>query len=356
MEIAPPKRVSPEKLTAFSIEALEAAGLGEADAATAARVLVTTDTWGTFSHGTYHLRNYINKIRARGIDVRARPQIVGEGPAWAIMDGHVALGMVTSCAAMELAIHKAAAQGISYVGVRNSTHFGAAGYYASMALPHDMIGIAMSNVNPIMTPPGGRTSILGNNPLAYAAPAGEEHAIFLDIALSVVAATKLHTAKTLGQSIPAGWIVDGDGLPATEIGDWPEAGSMVPVAGHKGYGLALLVEVLAAVLSGAAVTQEVKGWIGQLSEAPGTGHAFIAMNIDRIMPIALFKQRMDDMIRQIKNAPKAQGAERIWLPGEMEWEKRSTALREGMALPDMVLDSLAKLARDLGRDFPDIFQ
>lgn len=350
------KHVSPEKLGAFCTNALQAAGLDKTDAETTAQVLVTTDTWGTFSHGTYHLRNYVNKIRAGGIDPKAKPQVILEGPAWAIIDGHAAIGMVTGCRAMELAIQKARIDGIGFVAVRNSNHFGAAGYYATLAIEHDMMGVAMSNVDPIMAAPGGRTSVIGNNPLAYAAPAGEEYPIFLDIALSAVASTKIHTAKAQGKSIPADWVVDAEGLPATEIGGWPDVGSMLPMAGHKGYGLALLVEVLAGVLSGAAVTREVKGWIGQLAEPPGTGHCFIAIDVSKFMPIGVFKQRMDGMIRHIKASPKAKGAERIWLPGEMEWERRKVALREGVLLPDIVLDSLAMLSREVGQDLEGIFQ
>lgn len=355
MESSAVKRVCPEKLTNFCIAVFQSAGLDEADAVTAARVLVTTDTWGTFSHGTHHLRNYFNKLRAGGIDPHAKPQIVGEGAGWAVVDGQAAIGMVTGCNAMGMAIQKARASGVGYVGVRNSTHFGAAGYYATLALEADMIGVAMSNVNPIMTAPDGRTPVIGNNPLAYAAPAGEEYPLFLDIALSAVAATKLRTAQVLKQSIPEGWMVDADGLPTTDAGKWPENGSLLPIAGHKGYGLALLVEVLAGVLTGAAVTQEVKSWLLKLPESPGTGHAFIAIDVGRIMPIGVFKQRIDHMIREIKTSPKAKGAERIFLPGEMEWETRKLALREGIALPPLVLDSLSQLAQELGQRF-DIFR
>ena len=350
------RRVSPEKLKTFCAYALQSVGLDENDALTTAEVLVTTDMWGTFSHGTNHLRNYIKKIRAGGINTKAKPEIVLEGDAWAIIDGHAAMGMVTAYRGMELAIEKARNNVIGYVGVRNGNHFGAAGYYANMPIKHDMIGIAMSNTDANMSAPGGRKSVIGNNPFAYAAPAGEEYPIFLDIALSATAATKIVAAKAKGSKIPEGWIANAEGLPTTEIGDWPSVGSLLPMAGHKGYGLALLVEVLAAVLSGSSVTREVKGWLGPLiAEPPGTGHAFIAIDVGKIMPIGEFKQRMDEMIRNIKNSPKAKGSERIWLPGEMEWERRAVAIKDGILLPEIVLNSLAKLAREVGRDFQDLF-
>jgi LDH2 family malate/lactate/ureidoglycolate dehydrogenase len=350
------QRVSPEKLKTFCAYALQSVGLDENDALTTAEVLVTTDMWGTFSHGTNHLRNYIKKIRAGGINTKAKPEIILEGESWAIIDGHAAIGMVTAYKGMELSIQKAKKNVIGYVGVRNGNHFGAAGFYANMPIKHDMIGFAMSNADSNMSAPGGRKSVIGNNPFAYAAHAGEEYPIFLDIALSATAATKIVAAKAKGNKIPEGWIANGEGFPTTEIGDWPSVGSLLPMAGHKGYGLALLVEVLAAVLSGSSVTREVKGWLGPLiGEFPGTGHAFIAIDVGKIMPIGEFKQRMDEMIRNIKNSPKAKGSERIWLPGEMEWERRAVAIREGILLPEIVLNSLAKLAREVGRDFQDLF-
>src|SRR3990172_9982366 len=196
------QRVSPEKLKAFCIDALLKSGLNQKDAETSAEVLVTTDTWGIHSHGTNHLRNYINKIRAGGIDPQARPEVIAEGPAWAHLDAHSAMGMVTSTMAMDLAITKAKATTISYVGVRGGTHFGAAGYYSNLAVKHEMIGLAMSNADPNMTVPGGRGVIVGNNPFSYAVPAGKEWPIFLDIAMSAVAAGKVSRAKALGKKIP----------------------------------------------------------------------------------------------------------------------------------------------------------
>ena len=348
MEQTSVKRVRPEKLLELCVYALKGAGLDDNDAGVVAQALVTTDTWGTFSHGTNHLRNYLKKIRAGGINPKAKPEVILEGHSWAVIDGHFAMGMVTGCRAMELAIAKGKADGIGYVAVRNGSHFGAAGYYASMALGHDMIGMAMSNTDANMVAPGGRTSVIGNNPFAYAAPAGSEHPILLDIAMSATASTKIFAAKAKGNTVPERWITDAEGLPTTDAGDWPNVGSMLPMAGHKGYGLALMVEVLAGVLSGAGVTRGVKPWLGLLSEGSDTGHAFIAIDVGRFMPVGEFKKRMDEMIRSIRESPKAKGSERIWLPGEMEWERRDRALRDGLQLPDHVLTNLIGLAEDVG--------
>ncbi len=207
-------------------------------------------------------------MRAGGINPFASPEVLAEGDSWAVVDGHSCMGMLICSLAMTLAIEKARKNTIAWVGVRNSSHFGAAGYYAHMAVAQGMIGIAMSNADPNMVVPGARGHIIGNNPIAYAVPADEEHPILLDIALSAVAAGKILGMKALGQAIPTSWLTDAEGLPTSEVGDWPNSGSMLPMAGHKGYGIALLIEVLAGALTGAGMLGEVKSWILQSKEIP----------------------------------------------------------------------------------------
>jgi ureidoglycolate dehydrogenase (NAD+) len=344
------KRISPEKLTSYCVQALVKTGLKPQDAKIVAEVLVATDAWGTFSHGTGALLNYIATIKAGGIDPSAVPTIVEQDTSWALVDGHSSMGMLSSSLAMNLAIEKARDNTISWVGVRNSSHFGAAGYYANMAAENDMIGIAMSNADPNMVVPGARGHVIGNNPLAYAVPAGEEYPLLLDIALSAVAAGKIFAMKSSGNSIPDSWLTDEEGLPTSEIGDWPAAGSMMPMAGHKGYGIALLIEVLAGALTGAGMLNEVKSWILQSGETSKLGQAFVAININSIIPIRLFKQRIAGIIKHIRQAPKAKGSERIYVPGAMEWEKRQDVLRNGIQLPEPILANLYLLGGQLGLD------
>ena len=272
------KRLPVEKLRRFCAEALEKAGLRPDDAAIVADVLVMTDTWGTFSHGTGALRNYLISLRAGGMNPHSRAEVVAEGDSWAVVDGHSGMGMLACHMAMNIAIEKARTNMIAWTGVRNSSHFGAAGYYANMAVRHDMLGIAMSNADPNMVVPGARGHIIGNNPLAYAVPAGEEYPILLDIALSTVAASKILSMKALGQPIPPNWITDADGMPTAEVGDWPATGSMLPMAGHKGYGIALLIEAMAGLLPGAGVLDEVKSWILNPTAEGCLGQAFIVIN------------------------------------------------------------------------------
>ena len=344
------KRLPVDKLRRFCVEALEKAGLRREDAAMAADVLVMTDSWGTFSHGTGALRNYLVSLRAGGMNPRSKPEVVAEGDSWAVVDGHSGMGMLGSCMAMNLAIEKARTNAIAWAGVRNSSHFGAAGYYANMAVRHDMIGIAMSNADPNMVVPGARGRIIGNNPLAYAVPAGEEHPILLDIALSAVAAGKIIAMKELGQPIPSTWLTDADGMPTAEVGDWPATGSMLPMAGHKGYGIALLIETMAGLLPGAGVLDEVKSWILNPTAEGSLGQAFIVINPGIMLPIEDFKHRVDTMIRTLRGAPKAKDSARVYLPGEIEWERREDALKNGIPLPELVLASLHAAARDLGLD------
>jgi ureidoglycolate dehydrogenase (NAD+) len=218
-----------------------------------------------------------------------------------------------------------------------------------------MIGLVMCNVEPCVTVPGARTKVLGTNPIAYAVPTGNERPVFLDIATSTVAATKIFAARDLDQPIPADWLVDDEGIPTTDPRSFPEKGAMLPMAGHKGYGLALLVEILTAVLTGAAITSQVKSWVLDTPEPTNVGHAFLAIDIAQMMPLAPFKERMDGLIREINTAPKAKGADRIYLPGEMEWERYDAAAIKGIPLPPDVVASLRGLAEDVGLDAGRLF-
>jgi LDH2 family malate/lactate/ureidoglycolate dehydrogenase len=279
---------------------------------------------------------------------RAAPAVLREGPAWAILDAAGAMPMVVACRAMETAMARAAVAGIGYAGVAHSSHFGAAGYYATLALRRQMIGIAATNVDPCMAVTGGRTPVIGTNPIAFAVPAGEERPVFLDVATSVVAVTKVMIAKAQGKPVPEGWLLDQQGRPTTDASGYPDRSVLQPMAGYKGYGLAVFVEILAGVLTGASLLSGVKSWVTQGVGAADQGHAFIAIDIGAMMPLEVFQARMDALIREIKGAPKAAGVDRIYLPGEMEWERRDAALRQGMRLPDFVVSNLLGLAEDAG--------
>jgi len=342
------KRIAPADLQRFCGDAMVRCGLSAEDANVSAEVLTTTDTWGTHSHGTRQIRPLMRAVKSGGIRPGARPTVLREGPGWAVIDAHMTMPMVVAIHAMETAMAKAASAGIGYVGVTHSSHFGAAGYYATLALRRDMIGLSMTNADACMAATGSRLPVMGTNPIAFAIPAGKERPVFLDIATSVVAVTKVMIAKAMGRQVPAEWLHDLDGRPTADASGYPERSVLQPVGGYKGYGLAVLVEVLCAVLTGASFLSGVKGWINESGIAADQGHAFIAIDVNAIMPIDTFKARIDAMIREIKGASKAVGVERIYLPGEMEWERREQALRNGLQLPDYVLTNLLGLAEDVG--------
>ncbi|HEY3342388.1 MAG TPA: Ldh family oxidoreductase [Anaerolineae bacterium] len=339
-------RVSIADLEAYCVEAMLKAGMRETDARTTAHVLVTSDTWGVYTHGTKQLRPLLIHMRDGGLNSQAKPEIVADGPGWVHVDGHYAMPPVTAVMAMHAAIDKARWAGIGFAGVMHSSHFGAAGYYAMMAAQNDMIGLAMTNVDPFMTVPGAIGRVLGTNPITYAIPTGAERPVFLDMATSTVAASKVFAAETLAKTIPDTWIVDREGKPSTDPSQLLKGGAMQPMAGYKGYGIALLIEILAGVLTGAAYTTDLKTWIIDTDAQINQGHAFLAIDPSIMMPIDRFKARMDDLVQRIKATPTTPGASRIYLPGEMEWDRRDDALANGIPLPEDVLVYLRNMARD----------
>lgn len=337
-----------EELKRFCAEALIQEGLGREDAQLTAEVLAETDAFGTHSHGTKNLHNYIKKFRAGGMDIKATPEILTEGPGFALIDGHSAIGMISAYKAMEIAIDKASNAGISCVAVRNGSHFGAAGYYSNMAAEKNMIGLVFSNVDANMTIPGARGKVIGNNPMSYAVPAGSNPAVFLDIALSSVASLKVVQAKQDGESVPDTWIIDEKGLPTTDPSRYPEVGAMQPMASHKGYGLALMIEVLTGVLSGGGIMSEVPSWLFNMEKENNVSHTFIVIDLSKFIDPGLFNRRMEGVVDYLHHIPKAEGTDKIYYPGEIEWNKHALAKKEGICLPKDVEEALLGLSAESG--------
>jgi len=343
--------VSCDALRRFVAKAFVSAGLSAADAAAGAEVLVTTDAWGIFTHGTKNVRGYLRRLKAGGLRAKGRPRVAAEGPAWAMVDGDSALGMVTSVFAMQTAIAKARACGIAYAGVRNSCHYGAAGYYAWLAAREGLIGLSMSNDIPSVAAPGSRGAVMGSNPIAYAVPAGRHPPLLLDMSTATVAGGKVYAARARGERVPATWLIGADGKPTTDPSGYPDVGALQPAAGHKGYGLALLIETLAGILSGAAFTWRVGTWMWDDGAQPTNhGAAFLALDTNAIMPAAQFARRMEALVDEVHAAPRAEGVERLYVPGEMEWERHECALKEGLRLPPDVVASLREAAQMTGLD------
>jgi ureidoglycolate dehydrogenase (NAD+) len=343
-------------LETFLIAAMKTSGLAEEDARTTARVFVTNDTWGVFTHGSKQIRGLLKNYRDGRMSLTNKPVVVREAAGSALIDAQQTMPAVVSVQAMELAISKAKKNGVAFVAVRSSGHYGGAGYYANLAAERGMIGLSFTNVDPGVTVPGARVPLLGTNPIGYAIPTNKEPTIMMDIATSVVAASKIYALRELGEPIPEGWIIDKDGLPTTNPEGYPAVGALLPMAGHKGYGISLLIEVLTGVIAGGAFGPQVVSWVLEDSTPVNQSHSFLVIDISHYLDPEEFKNRMDELARFIRNAPRAQGAERILLPGELEWNRRAEALKHGMVLPDHVMVRLEGLANDTGVALDTIYQ
>lgn len=341
-------RVSVGDLHAFCLQALRSVGVNESHSQTVADVLVMADTWGTFTHGTKLLPGYIKRFQGGGLKTDVEPFVVASGPAWSIVDGNSCFGHVVSAFAMNDAIARAKKSGIAYVGVRNSCHFGPAGYYSWLAAKEGLIGIAMANDIPSVAAAGSRHSVTGSNPISYAVPVGNGDPILLDIASSTVAGGKVYAAYQRGEPIPDNWIIDSEGRPSNDSSLYPASAALTPLANHKGYGIALLIETLSGLLTGASVTWQVGSWLwGDEAKPTNHGHAFIAIDIATMMSPEKFAARTNALVEEIHQAPTADGVERVLVPHEREWNLRRKALAQGIQLPSDVVGKLEGLARDL---------
>lgn len=338
--------VDPQRIERFVRQLLERYGLQPQAAALAAETFVRTDLRGIHSHGLYYLSRYAPLLRGGGIRTDARPHVVHETPATAVFDGDGGMGQVVAPLACDVAAAKAARVGCATVLVRNSNHFGAAGIYALRLAEQGFIGIVASNAPPAITAPGGTGKVLSNAPTAYAVPSPDgAPPVLLDIAFSVAAGTKVVQAAARGEQVPAGWILDGDGNPSTDPADL-RPGGLVPIAGHKGYGLAILVELLAGALSGAHLTHAVLSYAKVHDRPSGTGHWIQAMDIAAFMPVAEFAQRVAALRDELHSSGRASGTARILLPGELEAEHESASQAHGLELDEAIWTSLLEVAID----------
>lgn len=341
-------RVSSDLLNRMVSAIFQKLNVPPQDASIAADVLVAADLRGVDTHG---VSNYIEKIYVpglRGGTVNPVPNIraVRETPATALVDGDGGLGHVAGYRAMNLAIQKAKQTGVGFVTVANTRHFGIAGYYSMMALEHDLIGLAMTNGRPLVVPTFGSRPMLGTNPISVAVPTHAEQPFVLDMATSTVALGKLHLARRLQEPIPVGWALDDKGEPTTDPVAASKAQSLLPLGGtremggHKGYGLAVVVDILCGMLS-----SQIYGSILGQGEAT---HFLGAVDIGAFQPVGEFKEAMDGMIQALHNAPKAQGHDRIYVAGEIEAETVKERAARGIPLHKDVVSYLNDLSHQLG--------
>lgn len=338
------RRVSIAELDRFVCQALERAEVPEGSAEIVAEALVTTDAMGISTHGTKLLAGYLKKLLARGYRPDAIPRIEREGPAWGIIDGDGGLGQIGCRAAVELAMRKASQVGVAHVGLRNTGHIGAAGFFASFAARNGFVALVTGNDIPSVTAPGARRAVLGSNPLAWAAPTSNDP-IVLDIATAAVAGGKVYAARMRGEPIPASWLVDADGLPTTDASLYPDRASLAPMAGHKGYGLGLFCELLAGVLPGGRVTWEIGSWIFDDPSLP-SGHnaSFTLWDPAIFASRESYLERIDRLANEIRAVEPAVGSREVLLPGDLEWRRALRAAADGILLPPDVVDKLDEAA------------
>ena len=343
------KNIDSGVLCQFTRSLFASTGMAEEDAATCADSLVQTNLWGIDSHGVLRVPIYIKRLRSGAMNKAPEITSVQDVGALEVLNGDDGCGYVIGKKAMNMALDKAENHGIGAVGVMRSNHFGAAALYTKMAADRGLIGIAMTNVVPNVVAPGGAKPIVGNNPFAVSVPTFGEFPFTLDISLSNVAGGKLLLASKKGEKIPLDWATDKDGRP-TDDPDKGFGGFLLPVGGHKGYGLALVVDLLCGLLTGGAYLHGLKGMYKYPDDPSLTGHFFIAINPLALMDKEQFKERMDDFYQQIKSSPMWDTSREMLMPGELEYRTEKKRKQEGITLPPELIVELNQLAQELGID------
>ena len=340
-------RVSYSALHSFIAVALEKAGLPANDAEAVGALMAEADLQGSDGHGVTRLPSYVKRIKSGGVNRTPHIRVVEERAATALLDGDNGMGHLVMKRAAELAVAKARAAGVAWVGARWSNHAGPASLYARIALPHDMIGLYLAVGNANHLPPwGGLDMLLSTNPIAVAVPAGAEAPVVLDMATTVAAYGKVKAKAQRGEAMPIGWMIDRQGQPLTDPRR-AEEGFLLPIGGYKGYGLALIVGLLAGTLNGAAMGKDVIDFNRDVSSATNTGQAIVAIDIAAFGDVGAFKAQVDRLARDLRGSARMPAVERIWLPGEQSHAKLLDRRAHGVPMPKSLRESLDAVARDL---------
>lgn len=334
-------------LTEAATRLLEAAGLDEPSAGTVAGSLVDADMRGVSSHGVLLVPMYVERLRAGSVSPLTEAELVVDTGPLALLDGRNMLGQLSGIQAMSLAVEKAGQLGIGAVFVRHAFHFGGAFRYVMQAVDAGCIGIAAANTRPLMPAPGGAAAVVGNNPIAFGIPFAGGEPLVLDMALSEASMGKIRLAAQQGGEIPATWATDADGLATTDA-EAALDGLLMPMGGHKGYGLALVVDILTGVLSGGGYGSHVKGLYADTSVPNDCSHAFLALDVAAFGDVDAFAGRLADLAAQITGSPRAPGVERLLMPGQSEAERFAAAQAAGVVdVEASVLDRLHATAVEL---------
>jgi LDH2 family malate/lactate/ureidoglycolate dehydrogenase len=341
--------VSADTLAVFVSQLFQDAGCSKSDAATMAECLVQSNLWGIDSHGVLRTSKYLDRLRSGGMNTRPEIRVKQGGAGLEVLDADNGPGYIAGKAAMARAVELAKTRNIAAVGIINSNHCGATSLYARMALEHDLIGIAMSNVAPNMAMTGGSRPITGNNPIAVAVPTFGEFPFALDISLSAVAGGKLLVAARNGEEIPLGWATDSDGRPTTD----PNAGFegfLLPVGGHKGFGLSLLVDILCGVITGGAFQHQLKSMYRYPNDPSNTAHFMIAIDPLIFLSKQQLQERMSEFLKTLKESPMWDKNSEMLLPGEIEFRTEQERRRNGIPLPAALYAELEALGNELKLD------
>jgi len=352
--VSTPGRISPEKLIEFTAAVYMASSVPEGDARLAADSLVQADLWGHQSHGVMRLSWYVARLRAGVMQPVAKPELAVDAGALAVLDGHDGMGQVIAARATREVITRAKAHGIGAVAVRNSNHYGAAGVYALRAAARGCLGLSTTAVyKPSIVPTFGRAPRLGTNPVAFAAPGRTNPPFLLDMATSTVAIGKLKLAAREGQPLPQGWALDGEGRPQTDpqaaLADrlmTPLGGSRA-MGGHKGYGLAAMVEVLSTLLGGAAYAPLRP----PEAERFDVGHFCLALHPEAFREAGAFEADLDAFVEMLRATPPVDPLEPVLVPGDPEHAARERRLCDGIPVPASLLDTVRSIARHWSVDF-----
>lgn len=346
----------------FTKEAFMKMGCSETDSTTISDVFLAAELRGHSSHGMIRLKEYYELWKSGRINVKPVVRKVHESPSTAVIDGDNAVGMVAAKKSMEIAIEKAVKAGTGWVATYNSNHFGIAGFYAMMALKHDMIGICLTNANPLVAPTFSTSRMMGTNPIAVAIPAMNQPPFVADFATTPIARGKLAVSEKKGEKVPYGFVQDKDGNPSDDPAILKSGGSMLTLGGdrvhgsHKGYCLSAIVDLFSAVLSGANFGPFVPPSVAYLplldkKTGEGTGHFFGAMRIDAFQPASQFKIKMDEWIDAFRSAKPSPGHDRVLIPGDPEREAELKIMNEGISLVPAVLKDIQVIAKELGIQF-----
>jgi L-2-hydroxycarboxylate dehydrogenase (NAD+) len=337
-------------------------GCNETDAVKIAEVFLAAELRGIPSHGMIRLKDYYQLWKANRINVKPDIRVVHETPSTAVVDGDMAIGMVAALRSMEIAIEKAKTAGTGWVSTRNSNHYGIAGYYAMMALKHDMIGISLTNANPQVAPTFSVSPMMGTNPIAVAIPTGNQPPFVADFATTPIARGKLVVAEKKGEKVPYGFVQDKFGKPSDDPAILKAGGSMLTLGGdyvhgsHKGYCLSAIVDIFSAVFSGANFGPFVPPSVAYLpvldrKVGEGTGHFFGAMRIDAFQDAEVFRKSMDEWILTFRGAKPADGQEKVLIPGDPERETESRIRAEGITLLPAVIQDIKTITEELVVEF-----